>query len=461
MTSSQTTKPSSSTELRRIVGEQLKLFIAQRDYEGAKALLVPVQPVDVAEAIGTLPQSMQLVAFRLLPKKKAVEVYEHCAKAVQESLIAEFQDQEILDVVNSMAPDDRVSLFDELPPQMVRRILPQLTPEERQATSLLLGYKPGTAGRLMTPEYISLPDRLTVSEAAARIRALACDREVSYYIYMADEKQALSGVASLRDLLLAEPDQTLREVMDREVLFAQTDTDQEEVAKLIQRYDLVALPIVDREKNLLGVVTVDDALDIVEEEATEDIYTMNGLRKEGESYFQSSLLSVVRKRLPWLFILLITNTLTIFVMKGFEEILEEVVALAFFTPLLIDTGGSIGAQSSTVVIRGLSTDELKHRKPLWVIVRETLAGSLLGVLLGASVIILVFAIMGQPALGITVGVSLMCISIIAASIGSGLPFLFETLNLDPAMMSAPVITTIVDVLGIFIYLSLAKVMMGL
>lgn len=461
MTSSQTTKPSSSTELRRIVGEQLKLFIAQRDYEGAKALLVPVQPVDVAEAIGGLPKAMQLVAFRLLPKKKAVEVYEHCSKAVQEALIAEFQDQEILDIVNSMAPDDRVSLFDELPPQMVRRILPQLTPEERQATSLLLGYKAGTAGRLMTPEYISLPDRLTVSDAAARIRALASDREVSYYIYMTDENQALSGVASLRDLLLAEPDQTLREVMDQEVLFAQTDTDQEEVAKLIQRYDLVALPIVDREKNLLGVVTVDDAIDIVEEEATEDIYTMNAVRSEGESYFQSSLLAVVRKRLPWLFILLITNTLTIFVMKGFEEILEEVVALAFFTPLLIDTGGSIGAQSSTVVIRGLSTDELKHRKPLWVIVRETLAGSLLGVMLGAAVIILVFMIMGQPALGFTVGVSLICISIIAASIGAGLPYLFEALNLDPAMMSAPFITTVVDVLGIFIYLSLAKVMMGL
>jgi len=461
MTSLQTTKPRSSTELHRIVGEQLRLFINQRDYEAAKSLLVPVQPVDIADAIAGLPQPMQLVAFRLLPKSKAVETYEYCSKAVQESLIAEFQDQEILEIVNSMAPDDRVSLFDELPPQMVRRILPQLTPEERQATSLLLGYKPGTAGRLMTPEYIALFDGLTVSEAAARIRTLACDREVSHYIYLTDENHALSGVASLRDLLLAEPEQLLRDVMEREVLFAQTDTDQEEVARLIQRYDLVALPIVDRERNLLGVVTVDDALDIVEDEATEDIYTMNAVRAEGESYFQSSLLSVIRKRLPWLFVLLITNTLTIFVMKGFEEILEEVVALAFFTPLLIDTGGSIGAQSSTVVIRGLSTDELNHRKPLWVILRETLAGGLLGVLLGAAVIILVFTVMGEAALGITVGASLLCISIIAACIGAGLPFLFQTLHLDPAMMSAPFITTVVDILGILIYLSLAKVMLGL
>ncbi len=458
---SQASKPSATTDPRQTIGEQLRLLIHQRDYEAAKSLLIPVQPVDVADAIAGLPQPMQLVAFRLLPKGKAVEVYEDCSKAIQESLIAEFQDQEILEVVNQMAPDKRVSLFDELPPQIVRRILPQLTPEERQATSLLLGYKPETAGRLMTPEYISLFDGLTVAEAAARIRTLACDREVSYYIYMTDDQHTLSGVASLRDLLLAEPEQRLADVMDQAVVFAQTDTDQEAVARLIQRYDLVALPIVDRERNLVGVVTVDDALDIVQAEATEDIYTMNAVQTEGESYFQSSLLSVVRKRLPWLAILLVTNSLTIFVMREFEEILEEVVALAFFTPLLIDTGGSIGAQSSTVVIRGLSTDELKHRKPLWVVLRETFAGGLLGVLLGAAVIFLVFLVMGESALGITVGVSLIFICVLAACIGASLPFMFEALHLDPAMMSAPFITTVVDIVGIFIYLSLAKVMLGL
>ncbi len=461
MASLQTIKSHSSIELRQIVGEQLRLLIEQRNYEGVRSLLTPVQPVDIADAIEGLPQSMQMIAFRLLAKEKAVEVYEDGSKALQESLVAEFQDQEILDIINQMAPDKRVSLFDELPPQLVRRILPQLTPEERQATALLLGYRAGTAGRLMTPEYIALFEGLTVAEAAAQIRTLACDREVSYYIYVTDTDQVLSGVASLRDLLLAEPEQRLAEVMDREVIFAQTDTDQEEVARLIQRYDLVALPIVDRERNLLGIVTVDDALDIVETEATEDIYTMNAVQAKGESYFQASLLAVIRKRLPWLFMLLLTNTLTIVVMKGFEEVLEEVVALAFFTPLLIDTGGSIGSQSSTVVIRGLSTDELKHRKPLWVIVRETIAGTFLGVLLGAVVIILVFAVMGESALGITVGVSLICISIIAATIGAGLPFLFQAFRLDPAMMSAPFITTAVDILGLFIYLSVATVMLGL
>ncbi len=388
--SSLLTDSRSPAELRQVVAEQLRLLIEQCNYEGAKSLLVPVPSVDVAEALESLPKTMQLVAFRLLPRGKAIEVYEYCTTEAQESLIGEFQDQDILDIVNGMAPDDRASLFDELPPQVVRRILPQLTPEERQATSQLLGYQPQTAGRLMTPEYIYLAEDLTVAEAADKVRELARDREVSYYLYMIDSRHGLTGVMSLRDLLLADPNSYLRDVMNREVIYA--DTDQEDAAQLLQRYDLTALPIVDREKVLLGVMTVDDAMDILQLEATEDIYTMGAVRSEGsDNYFQANLLSVTRKRLPWLSLLLLTNTLTIFVMSNFEEILDQVVALAFFTPLLIDTGGNVGAQSSTVVIRGLSTDELKTRKPIWVIFRETMAGSLLGILLGITVIALVYA----------------------------------------------------------------------
>ncbi|WP_035988030.1 magnesium transporter [Leptolyngbya sp. KIOST-1] len=461
MESTQTTESRSPRELRDIVTAQLLLLIDQRNLEGAKALLVPVKAVDVADAIEGLPQNMQLVAFRLLPRAKAVEVYEYCSTEVQESLIQEFQDQEILDIVDTMAPDDRARLFDELPPQMVRRILAQLTPEERQTTAQLLGYQPETAGRLMTPEYISLGESLTVAEASEAMRVLARDREVSYYIYVTDAGQTLTGVISLRDLLLADPSQLLEQVMNRDVIYAQTDTDQEEAAQLIQRYDLAALPIVDRERTLVGVITVDDAMDVLQIEATEDIYTMGAVRSEGKSYFQSNLLSITRKRIPWLAVLLLTNALTIFVMSNFEEILDEVVALAFFTPLLIDTGGNVGAQSSTVVIRALSTDELKHRKTLWVILREAVAGSMLGILLGIAVIVLAYVLMGQVEIGITVGISLLCIAIIAATTGAGLPFLFNAMGFDPALMSAPFITTVVDILGIFIYLSIATAFLGI
>ncbi|NMF84433.1 magnesium transporter [Nodosilinea sp. P-1105] len=451
----------STLELREIVTEQLKLLLEQRNYDGAKALLVPVQSVDIAEALEGLPQTMQLVAFRLLPRAKAVEVYEYFSTDMQETLIQEFQAQEILEIVNTMAPDDRAELFDELPPQMVRPILAQMSPEERQVTSQLLGYQPETAGRLMTPEYISLEDHWTVAEAAEQVRSLARDREVSYYIYVTDANQVLTGVASMRDLLLADPNQTLAAVMNPNVVYAQTDTDQEEAAQLIQRYDLVALPIVDRQRTLVGVMTVDDAMDVLQIEATEDIYTMGAVRSEGKNYFQSSLLSVTRKRIPWLSVLLLTNTLTIFVMSNFEEILDEVVALAFFTPLLIDTGGNVGAQSSTVVIRGLSTDELKNRKPLWVVLRETLAGGMLGILLGVAVIVLAYVLMGQVQVGITVGISLLAIAVIAATTGAALPFLFNAMGFDPALMSAPFITTVVDILGIFIYLSIATALLNI
>ncbi|MBS0015676.1 MAG: magnesium transporter [Arthrospira sp. SH-MAG29] len=452
---------SSRSELRAIVREQLRLLLEDRNWEGAKTLLLPVQPVDIAEAIDGLPKAMQLTAFRLLSKQEAVEVYEHFSTDVQQSLIEEFRDSELLEIVNSMAPDDRAGLFDELPPRLVRRVLAQLSAEERQATSQLLGYQAGTAGRLMTPEYIALRYNLTIKEASDRIRQLARDREVSYYVYVVDEQRRLMGVASLRDLLLADLEQFLGDIINPDVVFAQTDTDQEEVARSIQRYDLVALPVVDRDHTLVGVVTVDDAIDILQKEATEDIYIMGAVRSEGESYFQSNLATITRKRIPWLFILLITNTLTIFVMSNFEAVLDEVVALAFFTPLLIDAGGNVGAQSSTVVIRGLSTEELKYKKPLWVIMRESMTGGLLGILLGVVVIGMVFVFLGQVEIGLTVGISLLCITIIAATAGAGLPFLFHSFGLDPALMSSPFITTIVDILGIWIYLSTAKLLLGL
>ncbi|MEM9568756.1 MAG: magnesium transporter, partial [Cyanobacteria bacterium P01_E01_bin.34] len=408
--------------IRQMVREQLKLLLADGNFNGAKSLLQPVQSVDVAEAIDGLPQPMQLGAFRLLGKQAAIEVYEYLPRLTQQALIEQFRDLEILNVVDGMSPDDRARLFDELPPRLARKAIAGLSTEERQRTALLLGYGPETAGRLMTPEYLALPDSLTVEQMASRIRAYAAESEVSYYVYLLDGRRRLSGVVSLRTLLLAEPEALIADVMDRDVVFANTDTDREEVAKLIQRYDLIALPVTDGDRALVGVVTVDDAIDVLQAETTEDIYTMGAVQSEGESYFQATLSAVARKRLPWLFVLLFTNVLTIWVMQNFEDVLDEVVALAFFTPLLIDAGGNVGAQSSTVVIRGLSTNELAHRNPLVVVARECIAGSVLGLLLGLAVIVLVMLFIGQLEIGLTVGISLLCIASIAATTGAGLPF---------------------------------------
>ncbi len=449
----------SRKELRELVRSQLNALLQQGNLQGAKALLVPVQPADIAEAIEGLPEAMQAIAFRLLSKSEAIEVYEYLDSSIQQVLIEDFKRQDVLDIVDKMSPDDRARLFDELPAKVVIRLLAQLSPDERRATALLLGYESDTAGRIMTPEYISMKETWTVAQALERIRNLAHVSEIIYYLYVTDAARHLTGILSLRALVIAEPQQTLGEIMVREVVHVQTDTDQEEVARIIQRYDFLALPVVDAEQRLVGIITVDDVIDILEEETTEDIYTLGGVQTGADGYFQTNLLTVARRRVVWLFVLLITNTATSAVIRSQEAILQQVVALTFFIPLLIGTGGNVGAQSSTVVIRGLTTDEVRMDGALDVVRREGIAGAFLGLMLGVIVTVWAYVLQGSIEVAIAVGFSLLAISILASVTGSALPFLFQRLGLDPALMSAPFITTAVDVLGILIYLNVASLIL--
>ncbi|NJO79358.1 MAG: magnesium transporter [Cyanobacteria bacterium RM1_2_2] len=447
----------SRRELRQLVKSQLQLLLEQNNLQAAKLLLVPVQPADIAEAIDELPKTMQAIAFRLLSKAEAIAVYEYLDTAVQQSLIEEFKRQDVLEIVGEMSPDDRVRLFDELPAKVVSRLLSQLSPEERQSTALLLGYETGTAGRIMTPEYISLKEEWTVERALEGIRRLANVSETIYYLYVIDAARHLTGILSLRGLVTAQPSQTIGEIMVREVVYAHTHTTQEEVARMIQRYDFLAIPIVDTEQRLVGIVTVDDVLDVLEQETTKDIYTLGGGVQAGaDGYFQTDLLTVARRRVIWLLVLLITNTGTSAVIRSQQAVLQQVVALAAFIPLLIGTGGNVGAQSSTVVIRGLNTDEISKSKAWQIIRREALAGLLLGLMLGIVVLGWAYLLQGNLAVAIAVGISLVAISILASVAGSALPLVFLSFGLDPALMSAPFITTVVDVLGVLIYLNLAR-----
>ena len=457
---SSTLQDVSRRELRELVRSQLQALLEQGELQGAKAILVPVQPADIADAIEGLPEAMQALAFRLLSKAEAIEVYEYLDSSVQQALIEEFKRQDVLDIVDKMSPDDRARLFDELPAKVVSRLLEQLSPAERQATAQLLGYEAGTAGRIMTPEYISLKEGFTVAEALERIRRLAHVTEMVYYLYITDAARRLTGTLSLRELVTAQPEQTIGEIMTREAAFVHTDTDQEEVARAIQRYDFLAMPVVDREQRLVGIVTVDDVIDILEQETTEDIYALGGgVQSRGENYFQTDLLTVARKRVVWLFVLLLTNSVTGTIIKGQEDILEKVVSLAAFIPLLVGTGGNVGAQSSTVVIRGMNTDEIRGMTPLQVILREGTAGALLGSMLGVVATGWAFILQGNLSVAIAVGISLLVISILASVSGSTLPFLFRLMRLDPALMSAPFITTAVDVLGVLIYFNLARLIL--
>ncbi|MBW4679089.1 MAG: magnesium transporter [Microcoleus vaginatus WJT46-NPBG5] len=451
----------SRRELRELVRSQLQALLEQGDFKGAKAILVPVQPPDIAEAIEGLPEAMQVIAFRLLSKDEATEVYEHLDSSVQQLLLEDFKRQEVLDIVDKMSPDDRARLFDELPATVVRRLGEQLSPSEWQATALLLGYEAGTAGRIMTPEYISLKESFTVSQTLERIRALAPVTEIVYYLYITDTARRLTGILSLRDLVTSQPDQTIGEIMTREVVSVNTSDNQEEVARLIQRYDFLAVPVVDREQRLVGIITVDDVIDILEEETTKDIYALGGVQSDGDNYFQTNLITVARRRVLWLLVLLLTNTVTGTIIKSQEGLLQQVVSLAAFIPLLVGTGGNVGAQSSTVVIRGLNTDEIRAMGPVQVVIREAMAGALLGGMLGAIATVWASFLQESVLVAITVGISLVAIAILASIAGSALPFIFRSLKLDPALMSAPFITTAVDVLGVVIYFNLARLILRL
>lgn len=451
----------SRQDLQDLVREQLQVLLEQKNFQGAKALLVPVQVADIAASIEGLPEATQAIAFRLLSKEESIEVFEYLDPTVQQTLLEDFKRHDVQEIVDNMSPDDRARLFDELPAKVVRRLLQQLSPDERDATALLLGYAPNTAGRIMTPEYLSLKENITITQALAQIRSQADVRETIYYIYVTDDARRLTGILSLRDLILAQPEETIGSIMTREVVFVNTNTDQEEVARTIQHYDFVAIPVVDAEQRLVGIVTVDDVLDILEQETTEDIYKLGGLQAGGDNYFQTNLFTVARKRVVWLFILLITNSATAAVIRDQEDVLQKVVALTAFIPLLIDTGGNVGAQSSTVVIRGLNTEDVRSHEALNIIRREAIAGILLGGMLGTAVIVWAYLLQGNISVALAVGISLFSICVLASVSGSALPFLFRGMGLDPALMSAPFITTAVDVLGVLIYLNVARMILGL
>ncbi|USR90194.1 magnesium transporter [Phormidium yuhuli AB48] len=451
---------SSRRELRELVRSQLQTFLEQGQLQEAKLLLVPVQAVDVADVIGELPEKLHAIAFRLLPKDEATEVYEYLDRSVQQSLLQDFKNQEIRDLVEQMSPDDRARLFDELPAKVVRQLLPNLSPTEREATSLLLGYQPDTAGRIMTPEYISLKEHLTVSAALERIRHLAEVTETVYALYVTDAARHLTGILSLRDLVVAQPEQTIGEILTRDAVFVHTDTDQEDVARVIQRYDFLAVPVVDSEQRLVGIVTVDDVIDVFERETTEDIYALGGVQSDGENYFQMSLFRVSRQRVSWLLILLVTNVLTSAVIRANEGVLSQLVSLAMFIPLLIGTGGNVGTQSSTVIIRGLNIDKIQTGGAWRLIRREAIAGLMLGTMLGLLVAVGAYLLQGNLIVALSAGSSLIVIAMLASTSGAALPILFKSLGFDPALMSAPFITTCVDVLGVLTYFTIARILLG-
>jgi magnesium transporter len=435
--------------------------IQHKRFEQLRSMLLDCNAVDIALLLRDIPAEDRALAFRLLPKGLAVQVFEHMEPDQQHQLLEAFTTDTARDLVMGMSPDDRAALLDEVPASVASRLVRLLSPRERKVTLELLGYEEGTAGRLMTPYFVGLRDDMTVGQALERIRRMAHDRETIYYAYVVDGERHLLGAVSLKDLVLTHDDTRISEMMTTSPKYVMTYTDQEDAARLLQDYDLLAVPVVDSENRLVGIVTWDDLADVMEEEATEDIYRYGAVEVPEEGYFRASLLNVARRRVVWLFLLIAVNTVTGSIIAGQSDLLQEVVILAAFVPLLIGTGGNVGAQSSTVEISGLATGEVGGGRAAFIVGRELAVGLLLGALLGLLVVAWAYLLGRELRVAIIVGVTLLAISSMAAMVGGALPFVFRVFKIDPAMVSAPFITTVMDIFGVTLYFLIAHLLLRL
>ncbi len=424
------------------------------DLNQLKSELNELPPIDVGDYIAELNSDRRAIAFRLLNKNQATEVFEYLPPDVQAELIGSLHDAQVQQVIESMSPDDRAELFDELPARVVKRLLKELSFNERQATSTILGYAEGTAGRLMTTEYVQIRQGLKVSEAIHKIRLTDQDKETVYYAYVTDDSRRLKQVVSLRQLLFSIQDVLIKDIASDRVLQVHTDTPQEEVAQLMKRYDLLAVPVVDREDRLVGIVTIDDVVDVIEEEATEDIQKLAGI--SGDEQALSPPLTTLQKRLPWLL-----GNLGLYIgaasaIAPFQYLIKVVPVLAVIMPIMSNASGTVAIQALSVTVRGLGVGEVTPKETLLVLRKELLAGIGTAIALGITVTLLsmIWATPAERWVGLVAGVVMALNVIIAASLGTLLPMTFKRMNLDPALISGPLLTTMLDGIGFLTFLSL-------
>ena len=446
---------------------EIRELLETRDFATLRELIVEWAPADIAELIDSLTESEQAVLFRLMPKELATETFEHLDIDVQVSLTHGLGQEEVAAVLNDMSPDDRTDMLEELPASVVRRLLSIMSTEERKVAQVLLGYPENSIGRLMTTDYIAIEEDNTVQETLNYIRENGSDSETLNIIYIVDEKGVLIDDLRMRDILLSPLDTKVSDLMDEQFISLRAEDDQEEALAIFRKYDSFALPVTDNAGQLLGIVTVDDVLDVSEEEATEDMLKLAGVENIEDSYVDVSLAALVKKRAGWLMILFLGELLTATAMGYYEEEFAKAIILVSFVPLIISSGGNTGSQAATLIIRALSLGELSIRDWWFVIKREFFAGLILGSilgLLGFSRIAfweIVGGLYGEYWLyiALTVGTSLVGVVLWGTIMGSMLPLVLKRLNFDPAVSSAPFIATLVDVSGIIIYFSVAALLL--
>lgn len=440
--------------------EKILDLLKVKNFSEIASLVKDMNPADAAIMLEELPEDKMPLIFRVLPKELAADTFAYMSGDAQEILLHGFSDRELDEVMSQLYLDDTVDMIEEMPANVVKRILRHVDPAMRAMINQVLNYPKDSAGSIMTMEYVDLKRNMTVEQAFERIRSTGIDKETVYTCYVTDSRRKLEGIVTVKDLLFAQNDCLLKDIMETNIKYVTTHTDQEIVAQELSKYDFLAIPVVDAEERLVGIVTVDDALDVIQEEATEDFEKMAAISPSDKPYMKTSVFETWKKRAPWLLVLMVSATFTSLIISSYESALAASVVLTSFIPMLMDTGGNAGSQSSTTIIRGLSLGDIKFQDIFRVLGKEIMVSALCGgTLVIANFVKLLLVDRVDVLVAVVVCATLFCVVLVANSVGALLPVLAKRLKFDPAVMASPLITTIVDAFALIIYFNIARVLL--
>lgn len=435
-------------------------LLAQREFKAVRSILDVMNEVDIASLLSTLSDKELALAFRLIPKDKAAEVFSNMDTSMQTYLVTMFTEKELKELLDDLYMDDTVDMLEELPANLVKRILATVSASDRSMINQLLNYPEDSAGSIMTTEYVDLREEMTVGQAMAHIKKTGIHKETIYTCYIT-ERRKLVGIVSAKDLMTTDDDVPIKDLMETEIISVYTHSDQEQVAQLFTKYDLLALPVIDQDGRMVGIVTFDDAMDVMVDEATEDITKMAAINPSEKTYFETSVLQHAKNRIPWLLILMFTSIITGTIITRYENAFAAIPLLVSFIPMLMDTGGNCGSQSATLIIRGIALDEIRFTDLFKVMFKEFRISLIVGAFLAVANGVRIFIQYHNPGLAVVIAYSLMGTVIMAKLVGCTLPLLAKKVNLDPAIMASPLITTLVDTFSILIYFNIATVLFRL
>lgn len=435
-------------------------LLAQREFKAVRSILDVMNEVDIASLLSTLSDKELALAFRLIPKDKAAEVFSNMDTSMQTYLVTMFTEKELKELLDDLYMDDTVDMLEELPANLVKRILATVSASDRSMINQLLNYPEDSAGSIMTTEYVDLREEMTVGQAMAHIKKTGIHKETIYTCYIT-ERRKLVGIVSAKDLMTTDDNVPIKDLMETEIISVYTHADQEQVAQLFTKYDLLALPVIDLDGRMVGIVTFDDAMDVMVDEATEDITKMAAINPSEKTYFETSVLQHAKNRIPWLLILMFTSIITGTIITRYENAFAAIPLLVSFIPMLMDTGGNCGSQSATLIIRGIALDEIRFTDLFKVMFKEFRISLIVGAFLAVANGVRIFIQYHNPGLAVVIACSLMGTVIMAKLVGCTLPLLAKKVNLDPAIMASPLITTLVDTFSILIYFNIATVLFRL